>query len=82
MAENCHNTPGLTTKDCARLIEYVGERQTEAAQLTAVLEAAELLSNHNIDQSALRSLVNVALAMAATLNERLDYINLPEGGAA
>ncbi|RWR08493.1 hypothetical protein [Paenirhodobacter populi] len=64
------------------LREHIQNQQNMACNLVGVLEALAILDNEGMGKGgAVTSLISVALVMASDINEGLDTVNLPKGGA-
>ncbi|MFC0201173.1 hypothetical protein [Paracoccus rhizosphaerae] len=79
MATHCHNTPG--TSDEA-LRQHCSGVQTTALQLCGVIEAIEILDDAGTAANAVTCLIRIARSLADQVNNDLDSVNLPKGGAA
>lgn len=83
MADHCHNVPGLSvasTNKAITLNQYIGERQSDAHFIEALLSVAVMCTDHEDRISILDDVLVQAMATARALNRALDIVNLPEGG--
>ena len=79
MADNCHNTPGISDEALRR---HCSDVQVAATQLCGVMQAIELLDDEGIGGNAVSTLIRIARSLADKVNNDLDCVNLPKGGAA
>ncbi|MCG6112612.1 MAG: hypothetical protein MEQ74_10580 [Paracoccus sp.] len=79
MADHCHNTTVMTDEPLRR---HCGDVQVAATQLCGVMQAIELLDDEGTGGNAVSTLIRIARSLAEKVNNDLDSVNLPKGGAA
>lgn len=64
------------------LLDYIQKQQDTASQLSVMLDALQSLNLAKIDGKLQSDIIGATCLIAAQLNDALDVVNLPKGGAA
>lgn len=62
--------------------DHCANVQTTAMQLCGIMEAVDILDEQGVAKNAVTCLIRIARSLADQINEQLDSVNLPRGGAA